>query len=81
MTELDACSSPDANSVDPSRRRLAHSLHHTRGRSRRTSYYHDHREEIQEEIRVERALAEEFRRNAPSALPAKLNRPPIKEAS
>jgi len=45
------------------------------------SYYHDHREEIQEEIRAERALAEEFRRNAPSALPAKLNRPPIKEAS
>ena len=45
------------------------------------SYYYDHREEIQEEIRAERALAEEFRRDTPSALQAKLNRPPVKEAS
>ena len=37
--------------------------------------------EIQEEIRAERALAEEVRRDTPSALQAKLNRPPIKEAS
>ncbi len=40
------------------------------------SYSYQHREEIQEEIRTERALAEEFRRNTPSALQAKLNRPP-----
>jgi len=45
------------------------------------SYCYDHREEIQEEIRAERALAEEVRRDTPSALQAKLNRPPIKEAS
>jgi len=32
------------------------------------AYYYDHREEIQEEIRVERTQAEEFRRNNPSAL-------------
>jgi uncharacterized protein (DUF433 family) len=30
------------------------------------SYYYDHREEIQEEIRAERALAEEVRRLPPS---------------
>ena len=45
------------------------------------SYYYDHREEIQEEIRAERTLAEEVRRDTPSALQAKLNRPPIKETS
>ena len=45
------------------------------------SYYYDHREEIQEEIRAERALAEEFRRDTPSALQAKLDRPPVREAS
>jgi uncharacterized protein (DUF433 family) len=45
------------------------------------SYYYDHREEIQDEIRAERALAEEVRRDTPSALQAKLNRPPIREAS
>ena len=45
------------------------------------AYYYDHREEIQEEIRAERAMAEEFRRETPSAVRAKLNRPPVKEAS
>ena len=45
------------------------------------SYYYDHREEVQEEIRAERALAGEFRRDTSSALQAKLSRPPIKEAS
>jgi uncharacterized protein (DUF433 family) len=39
------------------------------------SYYYDHREEIQEEIRAERALAEEFRRDTPSAFKAKVNHP------
>lgn len=29
------------------------------------AYYHDHREEIQEDIRAERAMAEEFRRRLP----------------
>lgn len=45
------------------------------------AYYYDHREEIQEEIRAERAMAEEFRRETPSAVQAKLNRPSIQEAS
>jgi uncharacterized protein (DUF433 family) len=45
------------------------------------AYYYDHREEIQEEIRAERAQADEYRSDAPSALEAKLNRPPFKEAS
>jgi uncharacterized protein (DUF433 family) len=45
------------------------------------AYYYDHREETQEEIRAERAMAEEFRRETPSAVQAKLNRPPVKEAS
>ena len=45
------------------------------------AYYCDHREEIQEEIRAERKMAEEFRRETPSAVEAKLSRPPIKEAS
>jgi uncharacterized protein (DUF433 family) len=44
-------------------------------------YYYDHREDIQEEIRAERAMAEEIPRETPSALQAKLNRPPIQEAS
>jgi uncharacterized protein (DUF433 family) len=45
------------------------------------AYYYDHREEIQEEIRAEREQADEFRSDTPSALGAKLNRPPFKEAS
>lgn len=45
------------------------------------AYYYDHREEIQEEIRAEREEVEEFRRDTPSAVEAKLNRPPFKEAS
>jgi hypothetical protein len=45
------------------------------------AYYYDHREEIQEEIRAEREQADEFRRDTPSTLGAKLHRPPFKEAS
>jgi uncharacterized protein (DUF433 family) len=37
------------------------------------AYYYDHREEIQDEIRLEREQAEEFRRNNPSLLDAKLS--------
>ena len=36
------------------------------------AYYYDHREEIQDEIRVERERAEEFRRSNPSLLDSKL---------
>ncbi len=45
------------------------------------AYYFDHREEIQEEIRAERAEAEEFRRNNPSLLPTKLTPSGGKETS
>ncbi len=45
------------------------------------AYYFDHREEIQEEIRTERAEAEEFRRNNPSLLATKLTPSGAKEAS
>ena len=45
------------------------------------AYYYDNREEIQEEIRAEREQADEFRSDTPSALKAKLNRHPFKEAS
>jgi hypothetical protein len=38
------------------------------------AYYFDHVEEIQEEMRAERALAEEFRRNHHSLLESKLRR-------
>jgi uncharacterized protein (DUF433 family) len=38
------------------------------------AYYYDHREEIQEEIRAERAQAEEFHRDNPSALTERLSR-------
>jgi uncharacterized protein (DUF433 family) len=37
------------------------------------AYYYDHRAEIQEEIRLEREEAEEFQRNNPSLLDARLN--------
>jgi len=45
------------------------------------AYYYDHREEIQEEIRAERAQAEEFDRNNPSALTERLTRGRLDEAS
>lgn len=44
------------------------------------AYYFDHREEIQEEIRAERAEAEEFRQNNPSLLATKSRRR-VEEAS
>jgi uncharacterized protein (DUF433 family) len=45
------------------------------------SYYYDHREEIQQEIRAEREMAEEVRRDTPSAVRAKLSGPHTPEAS
>ncbi len=45
------------------------------------AYYFDHIEDIQEEMRADRAYAEEFRRNHPSELDAKLSQEPLKEAS
>ena len=45
------------------------------------AYYFDHREEIQEEIRAERAEAEEFQRHNPSLLATKLTPSGAKEAS
>lgn len=45
------------------------------------AYYFDHIEEIQEEMRTERAFAEEFRRNHPSILDGKLREERLEEAS
>lgn len=45
------------------------------------AYYFDHVQEIQDEMRADEAYVEEFRRNHPSLLDAKLNREPLKEAS
>jgi hypothetical protein len=45
------------------------------------AYYFDHVQEIQEEMQADRAYAEEFRRNHPSMLDAKLSQEPMKEAS
>jgi len=45
------------------------------------AYYFDHIEEIQQEMRAERAFAEEFRRGNPSLLEAKLRRERLEEAS
>ena len=45
------------------------------------AYYFDHVEEIQEEMRAERALAEEMRRNHPSLVKAKPRRDRMEEAS
>ena len=45
------------------------------------AYYFEHVQEIQEEMRADRAYAEEFRRNHPSVLDAKLSQEPLKEAS
>lgn len=45
------------------------------------AYYFDHIEEIQEEMREERAFAEEFRRSHLSLLEAKLRQERLEEAS
>ena len=45
------------------------------------AYYFDYVQEIQDEIQADRAYADEFFRNNPSMLDAKLNRGPLKEAS
>ena len=45
------------------------------------AYYFDHVEEIQQEIRSDRAFVEEFRRNHPSILDEKLGQESLKEAS
>ncbi|MGA3044433.1 MAG: DUF433 domain-containing protein [Bryobacteraceae bacterium] len=45
------------------------------------AYYFDHIEEIQQEMREERAFAEEFRRKNPSLLEAKLRQERLEEAS
>jgi len=45
------------------------------------AYYFDHVEEIQQEMRAERAVAEEFRRNNPSVLEPKLRQERLEEAS
>jgi uncharacterized protein (DUF433 family) len=45
------------------------------------AYYFDHVDEIQEEMRADRAYVEEFRQNNPSVLDAKLRQEPLKEAS
>ncbi len=45
------------------------------------AYYFDHREETQDEIRSERAQAEEFEHNQSSLLATKLSQSGVKEAS
>jgi uncharacterized protein (DUF433 family) len=45
------------------------------------AYYFDHLEEIQQEMRAERAFSEEFRRRNPSTLEGKLRQERIQEAS
>jgi uncharacterized protein (DUF433 family) len=45
------------------------------------AYYYDHREEIQEEIRVEREEIEELRRKAPSLLGQKLRQRKLGKSS
>jgi len=45
------------------------------------AYYFDHIEELQQEMRAERAFAEEFRRGNPSVLAAKLRQERLEEAS
>jgi uncharacterized protein (DUF433 family) len=45
------------------------------------AYYFDHVEEIQQEMRAERAHAEEFRRTPPSVLAVKLRQEGLEEAS
>jgi len=45
------------------------------------AYYFDHMEEIQEEMRQERARAEEFRRGNPSLIETKFRQERLEEAS
>jgi uncharacterized protein (DUF433 family) len=45
------------------------------------AFYFDHIEEIQQEMRAERAFAEDFRRSNPSLLEAKLRLERLEEAS
>ena len=45
------------------------------------AYYFDHMEEIQQEMRAERAFAEELRRKNPAVLEARLRQERIQEAS
>ena len=45
------------------------------------AYHFDHVQEIQDELRADRAYADEFFRNNPSVLDEKLNRGGLKEAS
>jgi len=45
------------------------------------AYYFDHVQEIQEEIRTDRDFADEFFRDNPSMLDAKLKQERLKEAS
>ena len=45
------------------------------------AYYFDHIDEIQQEMRDERAFSEEFRRTHPSLLETKLRTGKLKEAS
>ena len=45
------------------------------------AYYFDHVPEIQSEMRADDVYVEEFRRNQPSPLDAKLSREPLQEAS
>jgi uncharacterized protein (DUF433 family) len=45
------------------------------------AYYFDHIDEIQQEMRAEREVAEEFRRSNPSLLEAKLRQERLEEAS
>ena len=45
------------------------------------AYYFDHIEEIQHEMRAERSLVEEVRRNHPSLADAKLRQDPMEDAS
>ena len=45
------------------------------------AYYFDHMEEIQQEMRAERAFAEEFRRSHPSRLETRLRQEGLEEAS
>jgi uncharacterized protein (DUF433 family) len=45
------------------------------------AYYFDHIDEIQEEMRPERALAEKLRANEPSLVESKLRREGLEEAS
>jgi uncharacterized protein (DUF433 family) len=57
--------------------RLAYPVDHAAA----LAYYYDHISEIQEEMRADRAPAEQMRQEHPSALDAKLRREPLADAS